>query len=150
MTKTPLGELWPRLRSIRTLRFAAASELDTGWNGVGEGAVAVSEPSEGVLVFDEAGTWRPPDRAALRFINVFRWTALGDSLRLEHLRFGPHRPVLLFEMASHDDGTWRDVSPHLCDQDCYSATLAFAEQRLIVAWSVRGPHKRETIRYEYW
>jgi hypothetical protein len=147
-----LTEVLTLLRRVRSLRFEARSEAVTGWDGVGTGTVAVSESAAGVVVFDEAGTWRPsiPDRNPVAFKNVFRWSTVGESLRLEHLRFGPEHPVLLFDMASGADGIWREVSPHQCREDCYTASLGVEGERLVVAWSIVGPRKRESIRYTYW
>jgi hypothetical protein len=137
---------------VQSLRFDARSEATTGWDGVGTGAVAVSEPTIGVVVFDEAGTWQPSiaARAAVVFKNVFRWSVVGESLRLEHLRFGPEHPVLLFDMVPAPDGVWHEVSPHQCHKDCYTASLEVEDDRLVVAWSIVGPRKRESIRYTYW
>lgn len=140
------------LRQVQSLRFDAHSEAATGWDGIGTGVVAVSEPVAGVVVFDEAGTWQPRDtaRAAVGFRNVFRWSVVGESLRLEHLRFGPEHPVLLFDMAPGEGGMWREISPHQCREDCYTASLAVESGQLLVAWSIVGPRKRESIRYTYW
>jgi len=147
-----LGEVLTHLRQVRSLRFDARSAATTGWDGVGTGTVAVSEPAVGVVVFDEAGTWHPsvPGQAAVGFKNVFRWSVVGDALRLEHLRFGPEHPVLLFDMAPGADGVWREVSPHQCREDCYTASLGAEDEQLTVVWSIVGPHKRESIRYTYW
>jgi len=71
-------------------------------------------------------------------------------VRLEHLRFGPSAPVLLFDMASGADGLWREVSPHQCSEDCYTASLRQEDGRLLLAWQVNGPQKKESIRYIYW
>jgi hypothetical protein len=81
---------------------------------------------------------------------VFRWSAVGESLRLEHLRFGPEHPVLLFDMTPGADGVWREVSPHQCREDCYTSSLGVEGGRLAVAWLIAGPRKRESIRYTYW
>lgn len=147
-----LAEVWSLLRRVRALRFDARTEAATGWEGVGTGTVAVSEPTAGVVVFVEAGTWQPaaPARPAIGFSNVYRWSAVGEGLRLEHLRFGPDAPVLLFDMAPAEGGVWRSVSPHQCREDCYTASLAVEGGRLAVAWSIVGPRKRESIRYTYW
>jgi hypothetical protein len=147
-----LSEVLALLRRVRSLRFDARSEAATGWDGVGTGAVAVSEPAAGVVVFDEAGTWQPsiPGRAAIGFKNAFRWSAVGAALRLEHLRFGAEHPVLLFDMAPDAAGAWREVSPHRCREDCYTASLGVDGGQLVVAWSIVGPRKRESIRYTYW
>lgn len=140
------------LRRVRSLRFDAHSGAATGWDGVGTGAVAMSEPATGVVVFDEAGSWQPSaaGQSAVGFKNVFRWSAIGEALRLEHLRFGVEHPVLLFDMAPSKDRVWREISPHRCGEDCYTASLGVESGQLVVAWSIVGPHKRESIRYNYW
>ncbi len=145
-----LAEVWDKLRQTRFLQFDARSEAGTGWNGVGVGLVSVSAPTDDVIVFEESGVWQPPGRPEIRFNNVFRWTRNGDTLKLDHLRFGPDRPVFLFDLTINGDGEWRDVSPHLCRKDCYSANLGLEGDRLLVSWSVVGPHKQESIRYRYW
>jgi hypothetical protein len=147
-----LTEVLSLLLRVRSLRFDARSDAATGWDGVGTGTVTVAEPATGIVVFDEAGTWQPSaaGRATVRFKNVFRWSAVGETLRLEHLRFGPEHPVLLFDMAPGEDGAWREVSHHQCREDCYTASLAVESGQLVVAWSIVGPRKRESIRYTYW
>ena len=55
----------------------------------------------------------PEGGRELRFRNVFRWSAVGEALRLEHLRFGVAHPVFLFDLAPVAAGEWRSVSPHL-------------------------------------
>jgi hypothetical protein len=144
--------MWSLLREVRALRFDARSEAATGWNGIGLGTVVVSEPMVGMIVFAEAGTWQSAGRTEFSFNNVFRWSAVGEvlrleHLRLEHLRFGPDNPVLLFDMAPGEDGVWREVSPHQCRDDCYTASLGVEGRQLLVEWSIRGPRKRESIRY---
>jgi hypothetical protein len=147
-----LDEVLTLLRRVRSLRFDAQSGAATGWDGVGTGSVAVSEPGAGVVVFTEHGTWQPsaPGRPAIAFNNAFRWSVAGDALRLEHLRFGPDHPVLLFDMAPGADGLWQEVSPHQCREDCYTASLGVEGGQLVVAWSIIGPRKRESVRYTYW
>jgi len=147
-----LTEALALLRTVRSLRFEARSGAGTGWDGAGAGAVAVSEPAPGVVVFEEFGTWQPDvrGRAAVTFRNVFRWSGVDDVMRLEHLRFGVDQPVLLFDMAPDSAGVWREVSPHQCGEDRYTASLGTEGGRLVVAWSIVGPRKRESIRYTYW
>jgi hypothetical protein len=145
-----LDEVWSLLRQVQSLRFEARSEAGTGWDGVGVGTVRVTEPADGVIVFDETGTWQVPGGAVVRFTNVFRWTASGGQLRLEHLRMGADQPVFLFDLVPGEDGEWRQASPHQCREDCYTASLKVVGRQLLVAWSVQGPRKRESIRYAYW
>jgi hypothetical protein len=144
-----LAEIWQRLRAVQALCFVAHSEAGTGWDGTGEGVVSVSEPREGVLVFDESGRWHPLRGRASRFTNVFRWSLVGGYLRLEHLRFGQDRPVFLFDLAPGADGIWREISPHECREDCYCATVRVEVDMLIVHWTIYGPRKRESIEYTY-
>ncbi|MGS2743743.1 DUF6314 family protein [Halomonas sp. LS-001] len=144
------------LRQVTSLSFTAQSEANTGWQGVGNGNVVVDEPTSKTVVFHEAGTWQPSaqHQGEFDFSNVFRWTAVGEHLRLEHLRFGVDNPVLLFDMARQEDGIWREVSPHECGADRYAATLEVTKGkaenvRIDVAWSIIGPRKQETIEYCY-
>jgi hypothetical protein len=136
---------------VRSLQFDARSEAGSGWDGVGTGIVAVSEPMNGVIVFQESGTWQPSavSRPAVRFTNVFRWSSKSETIRLEHLRFGANHPVLLFDLALSGGGEWRENNPHLCREDCYTATMAVEGERLLVRWSIQGPCKRESIAYTY-
>ena len=125
---TSIGEVWSLLQSVTALRFDARSELATGWNGIGTGTVKVSQPEPAVVVFHEAGTWQSPGRAEIRFANVFRWSNSGESSRLEHLRFGTNNPVFLFDLAPGAGGEWHQVTPHMCREDCYTASLAVEGQ----------------------
>lgn len=146
-----VDDLLERLRRVKMLRFQSRTHSATGWEGAGTGAVWVSEPAAGVVVFAESGTWQPSvaDRPAVQFENVFRWSAVETGLRLEHLRFGPDHPVLLFEMAPAESEMWREVSPHLCRDDCYRASLAVEKEQIVVEWTIMGPQRREEIRYSY-
>jgi len=144
-----LIEVLSLLRRVRSLQFDAWSESSPGWDGIGRGTVAVSEPTVGVVIFDEAGTWQPiiAGRAAVEFKNIYRWSEAGEALRLEHLRFGADHPVLLFDMAPGENGMWREVSPHHCGEDCYTASHGVEGGQLVVASTIDGPRKREFSRY---
>jgi hypothetical protein len=113
-----LDELWERLGSVRTLSFLARSARPGGWNGTGSGTVEILRAGEGTMTFTEAGIWRPEGGRDTRSSNVFRWSVVGDAIRLEHLRYGEGRPVYLFDLALAGEGEWRSVSPHLCREDC--------------------------------
>ena len=107
------GEVCERLSRVRALAFVARSANPHGWNGKGSGAVVTEVVGDGVVVFTESGLWRPEGGRELRFRNVFRWSAVGEALRLEHLRFVVAHPVFLFDLAPVAAGEWRSVSPHL-------------------------------------
>jgi hypothetical protein len=135
---------------INTVRFFAESQSDTGWSGVGDGSVIVESSQPDVVVFRESGKWVPLRGKATRFSNIFRWTILTDTVvRLEHLRFGEENPVHLFDLEAQHDGIWRPNIPHLCSEDCYSATLELHESGVNAQWAIKGPKKNETICYEY-
>jgi hypothetical protein len=144
-----LDQLWARLRQVRSLSFIARSAGTTGWNGTGTGTVDVQETAPGILLFHESGTWLTEHGKVIRFGNVYRWALAGEGLRLEHLRFGADNPVYLFDLAQTGDLEWRSTSPHLCREDCYSAVLRVEDDRIVLRWSVDGPHKREMIEYVY-
>ena|ERR1043166_4046652 len=146
----PAMELWSHLRRVTTVKFTSQSQSATGWIGLGSGIVSVESPALNVLLFNESGTWQPNRGKETRFTNVFRWTQLGaESIRLEHLRFGPEKPVHLFDMGVQVDGTWIPNGPHVCSEDCYVADVMLRENGVSVRWSITGPKKKETIAYEY-
>lgn len=142
-------ELWARFGEVAAVRFTSTSYSGIGWSGVGSGLVKVSEPAPNVLVLSESGVWQQDGGKELRFSNVFRWTLMGERLRLEHLRFGEGKPVFLFDMAADADGAWREVNPHPCRDDCYRASVRLQDERIFINWLVRGPEKNEVIDYVY-
>jgi hypothetical protein len=147
---TPPERILEVLRQVRALSFIARSASPVGWNGRGSGTVEVRKAGEVVLMFHEQGTWRPENsEREIRFHNVYRWTLMGDRLRLEHLRFGEANPVFVFDLARFDEGEWRSASPHLCREDCYSAVLLVRDIGFVLRWSIDGPRKQETIEYLY-
>jgi len=107
-----LDSVWYRLGAIGAMAFTASSSASTGWTGSGTGTVRVARPSHSILVFTESGTWSPGGGGPLNFTNVYRWTLLGDSLRLEHLRFGPEDPVYLFDLEMFDPMRMKSIDPH--------------------------------------
>jgi hypothetical protein len=111
--------------------------------------VHVAQPAEGTIIFTESGVWRPEHGRDIRFSNVYRWTAGGESIRLEHLRFGDDHPVYLFDLGPVSEREWRSLSPHQCSEDCYAAVLTARDEDIILRWSVDGPTKQEVIEYTY-
>ena len=146
----PVG-LLARLRAVRAVRFTAGGGAAAGWEGAGEGTVDVSDAPGGGIVFAERGTWQPTLGGPLGFSNAYRWTpaaAPDVAVRLEHLRFGPSRPVVLFDLIP-DAGRWRSRAPHVCGADHYAATLMIAAGSVKMEWTITGPRKRERIWYTY-
>jgi hypothetical protein len=146
MTPVEVLSYWQR---IKTLTFSASSQAASGWSGHGRGAVTTLRDSALVLVWHECGTWYPQHSSPLNFRNCYRWTAKDATLQLEHLRFGPERPVLLFDIWETDQGNWQQLQPHVCGRDTYSAEMVIANHRISLTWFVNGPQKAETIAYEY-
>lgn len=143
--------IWDRLSSISSLQFEATSSTDTGWNGKGRGTIRVEKPSEHVLLFSESGEWTPEESVPLSFRNVFRWTLNPNnpSVLLEHLRFGPDHPVILFELQPTTPSFWSTITPHLCGQDTYDAVLHITPDALKMHWTIQGPAKNESLIYIY-
>ena len=112
--------------------------------------VVVEEIGDVAMTFTESGTWCAATDEKTRFRNVFRWSRGGKrNLRLEHLRFGEHRPVYLFDLALAAEQQWRSVSPHVCGEDRYTAEMLIGDDRITLRWSVTGPRKMELIEYTY-
>ena len=145
----PLAELWERLATISKLEFCSQSRSNTNWSGAGTGIVEISRPESEILIFRESGQWQQDGGREIRFSNVFRWSKLENRVRLEHLRFGPTQPVFLFDLAPDESGVWRDIAPHLCRDDNYSAVLQVQNKKISLNWSVQGPTRDENIDYIY-
>ena len=141
-------KLWDGLRRVRTIRYVSQSNTP-GWDGKGNGSVTVESPEESVLIFSESGVYQPTIGRQTRFNNVFRWTLTETLIHLEHLRFGPDRPVFLFNLEPGIDEQWVSVKPHLCKQDCYSAELRLLESGVRICWMVTGPKKNDRAEYTY-
>jgi Family of unknown function (DUF6314) len=143
-------QLLDALGRVGDLQFTARSASPTGWRGSGSGSVAVDSPEPEVVIFRESGLWRPEGGGELRFSNVYRWSVVGSrAVRLEHLRFGPRQPVLLFDLAPESEEVWSSVSAHQCRDDCYSSRLRIQVGGILVRWAIVGPQKREDIEYIY-
>src|SRR5262249_15772737 len=126
---TTLDQLWARLSRVSSLKFVARSGKANGWNGTGSGTVAVRQQGEGVITFNESGTWRPEVGPDTRFSNAFRWTLSGDVLRLEHLRFG--ETIRSISSISYRRGSVSGVPPPrtcaartVTPPPCWSTTTA--------------------------
>jgi hypothetical protein len=136
------------LSGIHSLSFTSQSDLNTGWNGSGNGNVEIEEKSK-QLIFKEIGKWKNSDKKQFGFTNTYRWTFESDHVTLEHLRFGAKAPVLLFRLVADSQTNWHSSCPHKCDLDLYSATLVIEDKQVILRWKVEGPRKNEEITYWY-
>lgn len=140
-----LYRVWKQLKRVRRVRFTALSrpELD----GIGEGEVRV-EKTHTSLIFHEEGKWQGRDVA---FRNVFRWTisAKEGLLGLEHLRFGPERPVFLFHLQPSGPRLLESVHSHLCGEDAYFGQLHLQRDHLRLHWRILGPRKNQHVDFTY-
>ena len=100
------------------------------------------------MLFAESGSWRTPEGKSFDFTNTYRWCRDGDSIRLEHLRFGVDRPVYLFDLIPNGEGGMVSQTPHVCSEDLYTANLELTEE-ILLAWTVLGPKLNERIDYRY-
>ncbi|MEM6782820.1 MAG: DUF6314 family protein [Bacteroidota bacterium] len=152
LSTASLDLLWQRIASVRSLHFDAKSTSATGWTGQGKGQVIVSRPSDDALGFEESGRWTPARGRPFVFHNVYRWTkhtGPPPRVQLEHLRFGIHHPVLLFDLAEETPTLWRSKAPHVCGDDRYTARLDIEPDHLRLTWIIKGPAKAEHIVYRY-
>ncbi|MEO7718050.1 MAG: DUF6314 family protein [Capsulimonas sp.] len=139
-----------QLGGVCQLSFAASSNSAAGWNAVGEGDVLIETATRDQVIFREFGRWKSPEGREFRFRNVYRWSRTGDDrVRLEHLRMGAGRPVLLFDLEHEGDGCWRSVNGHQCKEDCYSAELRVEESGVRLEWLISGLGRRDVIGYDY-
>lgn len=149
--QTPL--IWNRLQTITSLQFTAesASPTKSGWTGKGDGSVQVEAEGDTTLLFHEKGTWSGEQGREFAFHNVFRWSLELETqkVQLEHLRFGPTKPVYLFHLEQVTANTWESTEPHLCRDDLYEATLKLEQDCLELHWTVCGPETNERIAYTY-
>ena len=147
-----LTDAWDRLCVVRSLRFLAKSNGRTsGWNGTAAGTVDVTVTGNSTITFTEHGTWSGDSGRQLDFNNIYRWNFNLDAgtIRLEHLRHDPNRPVFLLDLAPTGDGTFESASPHRCSADVYTATVKFLDDKVDLHWRARGPKKDAEICCEY-
>jgi Family of unknown function (DUF6314) len=148
-----LLSVWERLGRVKELTFDARSKSKEkgGWSGKGKGEVMVSKEGDSVMIFQEKGAWHGEEIAEMDFNNVFRWTLDRRKMliSLEHLRFGPNRPVFLFDLAVSGKNTLSSVDSHLCKDDTYMGRIYCDLHCLRLNWRVIGPKKNEEIDYYY-
>jgi hypothetical protein len=144
---------WEKLEKTKSMTFSAKSKAPekSGWNGTGTGSVEVRRQEEHVLTFHEKGSWVSQDNRPMDFSNVFRWTLKPEAgvIALEHLRFGAHHPVFLFELVPVDVNLMESVDSHVCQGDTYFGHVRCDKHFIQFNWRVIGPKKNEEIDYLY-
>jgi len=152
MTMVTLIDAWERLCSVQGLQFTAKSRnRKSGLNGTGTGTVTVTTIDNSTIIFTEHGKWTTDSGLELVFDNTYRWTLIEDAgtVRLEHLRFGPNRPVFLLDLVPTNNVIYKSVSPHCCGTDSYTAIMEFKNDLIYVRWHIEGPGKDADICYIY-
>ncbi|WP_091510705.1 DUF6314 family protein [Microbulbifer yueqingensis] len=141
--------LWGRLAKVSEFSFTASNGPGsaTDWRGHARGSV-LAERDDGHLLFREQALFTSSEGRKLDMQNTYRWTRLPGSLRLEHLRRS--EPVLLFELEPVTGQGFREVQPHQCGPDTYTAELLLRRNQLELIWQIHGPRKNERLHYHYW
>lgn len=142
---------WERLSTVTKLSFHAKTKAKEGWNGKGKGKVTVTKRALHQILFQEKGNWQNNQAAEVSFTNTFRWTLdeINGLISLEHLRYGPDRPVFLFHLVPNGKYSLASVDSHLCEGDTYFGQIRFDTTHLRLHWRVIGPKKNEEIDYYY-
>ncbi|WP_323846644.1 DUF6314 family protein [Microbulbifer magnicolonia] len=144
-----LAQLWQRLGKVTEFSFTASNGPGsaTDWRGHARGSVTL-EAEDSQLIFAESAHFTHSDGREVDMQNHYRWTLLQDSVRLEHLR--REEPVLLFELQPVTAHGFRQVAPHICGKDKYTAELLLHGNEIELIWQIHGPRKNERLHYHYW
>lgn len=148
-----LQAFWERLSMVTQLTFHAKtnSRDPGGWNGKGIGSVVANKEGSNILIFNEKGAWNGSLGTDVGFRNMFRWTLDRNAqlISLEHLRYGPDRPVFLFYLTPTGKHALSSVDSHLCGGDTYFGQIHFDKHSLHLNWRVIGSKKNEELDYCY-
>jgi DNA-binding PadR family transcriptional regulator len=148
-----LLHFWQKLTAVRNLTFNAKSKsTDGGWNGRGKGEVQCTHEEPNALIFQERGVWLSKDNQETNFSNVFRFSLdrRAGLISLEHLRYGPERPVFLFFLAPTSHNKLTSIDSHFCNDDTYFGQLTYDQTSLKLSFRVIGPKKNEELDYVYY
>ena len=142
---------WEKLKTVRQCTYHVQSHflVKKRWNG--QGKVVISQPSPTMVIFHERGSWQVAPAKNINFTNTFRWTLdpNKDLISLEHLRFGPDRPIFLFHLTPTANNLLVSVDAHRCQEDTYAATVHWDHHSIRLNWRVIGPKKNEELEYCY-
>lgn len=138
-----LDSFWSRLTRVKSVTI----QTQTDKQAFGE--VSLSNTKKDHILFTIQGSWM--DMQMGSFNNVLRWSIDRSSsmIALEHLRYGPDRPVFLFHLAPIGPNTLQSIDSHLCSEDCYYGRIEFTEQHIRFLWRILGPRKNEVLYHTY-
>lgn len=145
---TELLAFWDQLKLVKKLHFVAKSRQTFNTvHKTGKGEVSITSENSTTLLLQEKGLWQ--DETA--FSNILRWTLDLDAklISLEHLRYGPSNPVLLFHLTPTKPNLLESVDAHLCGNDTYLGSIQWDRKAIHFRWKILGPKKTEDLTYRY-
>lgn len=136
---------WQRLTKVEKI------SIQTKANGQAFGNVQVIQENPGTLLFLENGSWTDRGSQELHFHNALRWSVdhTNGLIALEHLRYGPDRPVLLFHLAPVGLKTLQSIDSHLGSEDYYFGRIEFTQKHICFLWRTLSTGKNESLHYVY-
>lgn len=142
---------WKLLCDAQSVSVSVHDAGDGAVQARGSGSVSVEANGGAEVVIRERGRWAEPHGGGAHFTDALRWTLDTDMalLRLEHIRRGPEEPVVLVELADDGNGGLTPLSPFLCGDDRYEASIRIMDDVVEVAWRVTGPKKSHEIIRRY-
>ena len=147
-----IQQLWDKLGKTNFLSFSSLSRPGgTGWNGHASGNVEIHQHTQNQILSTETGNWHSQHHTRLSFFNRYRWTLCSgtNTIGLEHLRYGEHQPVKLFDLELEKPKHWVSREDHQCNFDRYSAKLTVSDAQINLDWQITGPQKNECVSYIY-
>ena len=140
-----LDAFWQRLKNVQRVSIQTQEE-DRAY-----GEVRVGVEKADALLFTENGHWTQCTKQGIEFSNCLRWSLdrAAGMVALEHLRYGPHRPVFLFHLAPTGPNTLQSIDSHLCADDCYFGRIEFTRQHIRLIWRIIGRRKNEILHHIY-
>ncbi|MCB8888468.1 DUF6314 family protein [Vreelandella malpeensis] len=148
---TLIERLQERLNRVRSMHFVSrpGPRSVTGWQGEGQGQVAVELLDDGVR-FVETGTFALAGQASpVAITNAFRWHIHATHVALSHERRGADAAVHLFDLHPLDDDRLASLEGHQCAADLYTAHLTLSAAGIDLEWRIEGPKKDEWLHYRY-
>lgn len=140
-----LGTFWQRLSKVKHVSIQTQSA------GQAFGEVHIHEENKNTLVFTEQGQWHEGSPQEMVFHNTLRWSLdlSAGLISLEHLRYGPNKPVFLIALSPLGPNTLQSIDSHLCCSDCYFGRIEFTEKYIRFLWRILGPKKNEVLHHTY-
>lgn len=152
LKREQLIEFWTLLKEVKHLKFQA-QDLDQSppQKRLGLAEVEKKLGNSNQIIFEEKGFWYEKELPSSGFSNAFRWTLDFKNIRIsiEHLRYGPQKPVFLFYLTPDGDKNLGSHACHECNQDLYLAKCSFKRKQIHLKWRIIGPKKNQFLSYQY-